>query len=145
MEWSQFLEEAMATALELEMSAFLDRYNEVFATYDGNQIAELYCVPTITMRGDGSIHCFQSREEIVQFFQGVADTYKGEGTKGGTVHDLVAVPIGERSALATLTWKNLRADGSVARQWRQSYNVVRFGEGWRILAATFHLNAALGQ
>jgi hypothetical protein len=30
-------------------------------------------------------------------------------------------------------------------QWRQSYNVVRFAEVWRILAATFHLNGALGQ
>jgi hypothetical protein len=134
----------MSTALELEMSAFLNKYNETFATFDGEQIAEFYTVPTITMRGDGSIHCFQSREEIVRFFQGVADTYKGEGTKGATIHDLVAVPIGERSALATLTWKNLRADGSMARQWRQSYNVVRFPEGRRILAATFHLNAAVG-
>jgi hypothetical protein len=91
----------MSTALELEMSAFLNKYNETFATFDGDQIAGFYCIPTITMRGDGSIHCFQSREEIVRFFQGVADTYKGEGTKGATIHDLVAVPIGERSALAT--------------------------------------------
>jgi hypothetical protein len=141
----QNLEGIMPTALEREMSAFLNQYNETFATFDGEQIAEFYIVPTITMRGDGSIHCFQSREEIVRFFQGVADTYKGEGTEGATIHDLVAVPIGERSALATLTWKNLRADGSVARQWRQSYNLVRFAQGWRILAATFHLNAAPGQ
>jgi hypothetical protein len=140
----RILEDTMATALELEMSDFLNRYNETFATFDGEQIAEFYYAPTITMRGDGSIHCFQSREEIVRFFQGVADTYKGEGTKGATIHDLVAEPIGERSALATLTWKNLRLDGSVARQWRQSYNVVRFADGWRILAATFQLNAAKG-
>ena len=96
------------------------------------------------MRGDGSIHSFQSREEITRFFQGVADTYRGEGGIGGTMHDLEVVPIGERSALATVTWKNLRADGSVARQWRQSYNLVRFAEGWRILTATFHLSAASG-
>jgi hypothetical protein len=43
----------MAEALEVEMSAFLDEYNEAFATYDGDQIAKLYCVPTITMRGGG--------------------------------------------------------------------------------------------
>jgi hypothetical protein len=47
------LEETMAEALEVEMSAFLDEYNEAFATYDGDQIAKLYCVPTITMRGEG--------------------------------------------------------------------------------------------
>jgi len=93
------------------------------------------------MRGDGSIHSFQSREEIARFFRGIADTYRGEGSKGSTMHDLEVVPIGERAALATVTWKNLRADGSVVRQWQQSYNVVRFAEGWRILAATFHLSA----
>ena len=38
-------------------------------------------------------------------------------------------PIGERSTLATVTWKNLRPDGSLARQWRQSYNVVRLADG----------------
>jgi hypothetical protein len=131
----------MVKALEVEISAFLNRYNETFATFDGNQIAALYCIPTVTMRGDGSIHGFQSREEIARFFQGVADTYQGEGSTSGTMHDLEVIPIGERSALATVTWKNLRPDGSVARQWRQSYNVVRFAEGWRILTATFHLSA----
>jgi len=130
----------MAKALELEMSAFLN-YNETFATYDGDQIAQLYCVPTVTMRGDGSIHCFQSREEIARFFQGVVDTYRGEGAIGGTMHDLEVIAMGERGAFATVTWKNLRPDGSLARQWRQSYNVVRFAEGWRILATTFHVSA----
>ena len=129
-------------ALEAEVSAFLNQYLETFVTYDRDQIAELYCVPSITMRGDGSIHCFQSREEIARFFQGVADTYQSEGATAGTMHDPEVVLIGERSALATVTWKNLRDDGSVARQWRQSYNVVRFAEGWRILVSTFHLSAA---
>ena len=135
----------MSKALEVEISAFLNQYDEAFSTFDGGRIAALYCIPTITMRGDGSIHSFQSREEVARFFQGVADTYRSEGGKNGTMHDLEVVTIGERSALATVTWKNLRADGSVIRQWRQSYNVVRSAEGWRILAAIFHLSAAPGQ
>jgi hypothetical protein len=134
----------MAKALEAEITAVLNKYNETFATYDCDQIAKLYCVPSITMRGDGSIHCLQSRDEIARFFQGVVDTYRREGAVGGTPHDVVAVSLGERSALATVTWKNLRPDGGVARQWRQSYNVVRFAEGWRILATTFHLSAVPG-
>ena len=134
----------MVKALEVEVSAFLNQYLETFTTFDGDQIAALYCIPTITMRGDGSIHSFQSRDEIARFFQGVADTYRGEGANSGTMHDLVVVPIGERSALASVTWKNHRDDGSVAREFRNSYNVVRFAEGWRILAATVHLSAVPG-
>jgi hypothetical protein len=60
------------------------------------------------------------------------------------MHDLEVASIGERSALATVTRKNLRRDGSMASQWGQSYNVVRFAESWRILAATFHLSTAQG-
>jgi hypothetical protein len=48
------------------------------------------------------------------------------------VHDLEVVSIGEGSALATVTWKNLRRDGKVARNLRQSYDVVRFAESWRM-------------
>ena len=129
----------MAKPLEDEMSDFFgDQYNEAWK-FDGDEIAKLYCVPTVTVRGDGSIHCLQSREELARFFQGVLDTYKSQGHASTTMHDLMVVPIGDRSALATMTWKMLRADGCPIREWRQSYNVVRLAEGWQILVSTFHL------
>ena len=135
----------MATALEHEIRAFFDRYNEAFASFDGNRIASLYHAPTITVRGDGSIHCLGSHEELAQFFQGVADTYRREGSRGSTMHDTEVVPIGQRGALTTMTWKMLRADGGLIKQWRQSYNLVRVTEGWRILVSTFHLSSAEAQ
>jgi hypothetical protein len=135
----------MATALEHEIQAFFNQYNEAFASVDGNRIASLYHAPTITVRGDGSIHCLRSHEELARFFQGVVETYHREDLRSSTMHDTEVVPIGQRSALTTMTWKALRADGSLARQWRQSYNLVRLTEGWRILVSTFHLSSAAGQ
>jgi len=135
----------MATALEHEIQSFFNQYNEAFASVDGNRIASLYHAPTITVRGDGSIHCLRSHEELARFFQGVADTYHREGSRSSTMHDTEVVPVGQRSALTTMTWKMLRADGSLMRQWRQSYNLVRLTEGWRILVATFHLSSEVGQ
>ena len=35
----------MAEALEVEISAFFNQYMELFATWDGDQIAKLYCAP----------------------------------------------------------------------------------------------------
>jgi hypothetical protein len=88
----------MAKALEVEMSDFFGRqYSEAWK-FDGDEIAKLYCVPTVTMRGDGSIHCLQSHEELARFFQGVLDTYKRQGHASTTMHDLMVVPIGDRSA-----------------------------------------------
>ncbi|UPT91101.1 hypothetical protein HAP41_0000020535 [Bradyrhizobium barranii subsp. apii] len=40
----------MPEALEVEISAFFNKYMETFTTWDGDQIAKLYCAPCITMR-----------------------------------------------------------------------------------------------
>ena len=95
------------------------------------------------MRGDGSIHSLQSREELARFFQGVADNYQKDGYAGGRFDELQVSPIGGRSALATMDWQMLRRDGSLIREWRQSYNLVREGSGWQILVSTFHVPRAV--
>ena len=95
---------------------------------------------SITMRGDGSVHCFQSSKELQEFFQGVGAGYDKEGNLGpGRYHSLTTQPIGARSLLATLTWQMVQKDGSVVREWRQSYNLVNTDGRWQILAAMLHL------
>jgi hypothetical protein len=126
-------------AIADEVRGFFEEYTKAFDSIDGSRIAALYHMPTVTMRGDASIHCLQSREELARFFQGVADTYYKDGYRAGSFKNLQVVPIGGRSALATLDWELRRGDGSVIREWRQSYNVVRVGSGWQILVSTFHI------
>lgn len=122
-----------------EARVFLEEYQRAFDSFDGNRIAELYHVPCVTMRGDGSIHCLQSRGELERFFQDVVDTYHSQGYRSGRFNDLVAVSIGTRSMFVTVEWELNREDGSVLRRWRQSYNLVRGDSGWRILVSTFHV------
>jgi hypothetical protein len=113
-------------ALVAEVRAFFETYLETFDSMDSPRIAALYHAPTVTTRDDGSIHCLRTREEFVRFFQGVADTYGKEVYRSGAFSNFSVVPIGGRSALATMDWRLCRADGSVIR-------------GWRILASTFHV------
>jgi hypothetical protein len=123
-----------------EIRKFLDDYMRLWYAGDWIAVAMLYHVPSITMRGDGSVHCFQSRKELQEFFQGVGDGYDREGKLGpGRYHDLTIQPIGARSVLVTLTWQMRLIDGSVVREWRQSYNLARIDGRWQILVATFHL------
>jgi len=128
------------SALVSEVREFFDKYNGAFLTRNGKHIADCYHAPTVTMRGDGSIHCLASTDELVRFFQGVVDGYAKEGLGGGRFSNLHVMPIGDRSALATLDWDMLRADGAVIRSWRQSYNLVRVGSAWRILVSTLHIS-----
>jgi hypothetical protein len=122
-----------------QISKFFEDYNRTFQERDGAAIAMFYHVPSVTMRGDGSVHCFQSREELASFFRSVAEGYHREGNKGGGFRNLVVQPIGGRSTLATLDWQMMRADGSLLRQWRQSYNLLRTDGRWQIFVATFHV------
>ena len=127
------------SALTEEIRSFFENYAKAFDSIDGKRIAALYYMPTVTMRGDGSIHCLQSRDDLARFFQGVADTCYRDGYRSGSFTNLQVVPIGVRSALATMDWELRRADGSVLREWRQSYNAVRVPDGWQILVSTFHV------
>jgi hypothetical protein len=123
-----------------QISKFFEDYHRTFNGADGASIAMFYHVPSVTLRGDGSTHCFRSREELASFFQGVAEGYNREGNAGGGgFYNLAVQPIGGRSALATMDWQLMRADGSLFRQWRQSYNLLRADGRWQIFVATFHV------
>jgi len=125
-------------ALLDEVRRFFETYATTFASIDGAAIANLYHAPCVTVRGDGSVLCLQSRDEVQAFFQKVADGYYREGFRGGPFANLDAITIGTRSALATMDWQMLREDKTMIRRWRQSYNLLRVGTEWRILASTFH-------
>jgi hypothetical protein len=125
-------------ALAEEVRGFFETYANTFASIDGAAIAKLYHAPCVTVRGDGSVLCLQTRDEVQAFFQKVADGYSREGFRGGPFANLHVAPIGTRSVLATLDWEMLREDKTVIRRWRQSYNLLRVGTEWRILASTFH-------
>ena len=126
-------------ALLDEVAGFFDDFVEAFSSFSGARIATRYAVPGVALRGDGSIQCLQSRPEVERFFQAAVDAYHREGCRGIRFKDLDVVPIGGRSALGTVTWELLREDGSVLRQWRQSYNLVRVETGWQILPSTYHV------
>jgi ketosteroid isomerase-like protein len=89
-----------ANSLIAEISSYYKAYADAFHARSGTQIADFYCTPCISMRGDASIHCFQSRPETEKFFQGVADTYYEEGLRRSEIKNLEVVPIGGRSLLA---------------------------------------------
>jgi ketosteroid isomerase-like protein len=128
-----------ANSLIVEISSHYKAYADAFHARSGAQIADFYCTPCISMRGDASVHCFQSRPEIEKFFQGVADTYYEEGLRRSEIKNLEVVPIGGRSLLASMDWVFYRGDGTLLKQWRQSYNLVRVDGRWKILLSTFHV------
>jgi hypothetical protein len=129
-----------APALRDEVARFFDDFVEAFGSFSGARIATRYAVPGVALRGDGSIQYLQSRAEVERFFQAAVDSYRRDGCRGIRFTALDVVPLGGRSVLGTVTWELLREDESVLKRWRQSYNLVRLGGAWQILASTYHLD-----
>jgi hypothetical protein len=122
-----------------EIDVFFEAYRRTGEA--GESLAIYYHAPCLTLRGDGSFESLQSEAEVTRFFQTLADTYRSYGWAKFPFSDFSASPLGGRSVFATMNWRACTADGNVAKEWRQSYNLVRFGEQWKIVLSTFHVDA----
>ena len=109
-----------------------------FRSFDGSVIARRYLTPYLALHANGKVDCFQSAAEIGAYFQRVVDEYHGSGCRSCRYRDLEVIPMGARSALATVTWDLLREDGTALTSWRESYNLTRVGDSLRVVASVDH-------
>src|SRR5262245_17631214 len=122
-----------------EAIAFFERYRMEFDKANWMTFTSLFLEPFVTVRGDGSVKLFQSRGETRKFFETVADAWRGEGYHRFTTTNFEVMPMGRLSRLVTFDWEMLRADGSLLRKWRQSYQLILIQSEWKVLSSTFHV------
>ena len=121
-----------------EVDRFLQRYARAAESMDVADLAVLHSAPCLKVHGDGRIECLPTNEAVRAFFQALASKYGERDHGGGRYLDLTVTEMGTAAALASLTWEQFRTDGSVYRRFRRSYNLIRVGSSWKILAATSH-------
>lgn len=118
---------------------FFNRFDAAFASFDGTRVAELYHVPHVALRGDGSVACLTRRLAVAEFFQKALDHYRADGCRRCTHRDLKMVTLGETSVIAAVTWELLDGAGRVRRAWRQSYNLIDVAGTLQVLTSTEHI------
>ena len=133
---------ASPSELLSQTQSFFDRYASEFDRSNWQAFAYHYFEPAFSVRADGSVATLANRNAVADFFSRVWSTWRPEGYSRFGISDLSATPIGEQSALVTLTWHLLRGDGSQIRQWNQSYQLLRVEGEWKVLSSTFHRSAA---
>ena len=127
-----------ALTIRDEAVIYFDAFVKAFQTFDGEIIAQRYLSPYLAMHADGTIECFSTNAEVAQYFQTVVDEYHVKGCRPCRYHDLDAVPVGNGSALATVTWELVHDDGSIISCWRESYTLSRIGGPMRAFASVDH-------
>lgn len=134
---------AVTMPSETEMTGDIQQFFEAFCTafgeFDGALIAQRYATPYTSLNADGTLQVFGTQEKIAQYFQGFLNKYHEQGCRACRVQELQVVPLGQMSALASVTWELLRNDQSVASTWRESYNLTRSKNELRIYASTDHV------
>lgn len=123
---------------EEQLAAFFLRYATAFDHRNWSVFTSLLYEPVLTVRSDGSVRCLHSRDEAQEFFEKVADDWRAEGYCRFAASNFEIIPLGIRSLLATLDWEMLRENGSQMRVWRQSYQLLKTDNDWKVLAFTYH-------
>jgi hypothetical protein len=108
-----------------EASKYFDHFVEAFATFEGENVARLFTFPYLSVDHNGNRRVFSKFEETAKYFQEHLDSYKSSGSKSCSYDSLEVTPIGERGALAAVTWSLRNAAGSEINTWRESYCVLR--------------------
>lgn len=126
------------TPLQHEVREFFDAFVAAFREFDGPLVAQRYATPCMSVDAQGKLRSFRTRAEIADYFQSVLAAYREQGCRSCRFSDPEVVAMGCNSTLATVTWELLRGDGSILTTWRESYHLVRTGDGLRIATSTDH-------
>ena len=119
-------------------TAFFAEFDSAFASFDGDIVAARYVAPYLAVRADGSSEVFLTRESIARYFEKVLDGYHRRGCRSCRHKALEIVPAGSAAVFATVTWELLNQNASIVTTWRESYNLVRSGEGLKACASMDH-------
>ena len=121
-----------------EMHDFFERYKQLFDQQDWPAFAALFHEPALSVRGDGTVMAIPTHAEGARLYAQVAQTWRAEGYARFDIQNVEVTQMGQDSRLVTFDWLMLREDGSHIRRWRQSYQLIRQAQDWRVLSSTFH-------
>jgi hypothetical protein len=126
----------MADPFEL----FFREYAAAFDAFDAERIAGLFHCPCLMVSADIVVP-LTTQHAIVSNMQGLVAYHRQEGYARARVSDVRVSKQAPNLAHVTVRWQVLRADESVLWDWKNDYELVDYGDGWKILVSTTYADA----
>lgn len=124
-----------------EFVKFMEDYTRVWEagirTSDVTKVAAFYQAPFLSIGPDGSLTLSRNEGEIVEFLRSRLGQFQKDGATHWSFRGCDTLSLGTQAVLLCVNWEGRRADGSLARAWRQYYNVLRTSAGPKIVVSTF--------
>ena len=117
-----------------EIRAFFQNYLVAFNALDGEAVASLYAVPSGIASDTGYTH-WPTLEPIRANMVALCALYRENGYVSAEFEPVAFIAQGENFGVADLAWKIQWREKEPSR-FNTTYNVMRTGDGWRILLCT---------
>lgn len=118
-----------SAADEHGIAEFFANFDQAFLSFDGSVIAERYVAPYLACDVDGTAVSYPDLDAVGEYFQAVVDHYHRMGVRSCRHRLLDVSSLGTAHLVGTVTWDLLDEAGDVVVSWRESYVLVRPGEG----------------
>lgn len=120
-----------------EFESFFASYAETYMASDVASISEVYEAPFLAVREGHAIH-LPDRAAVRDHLAGLMAAYRNAGAARADIAEIDAKSLGRSSAVITVHWNVLDSAGSMVRDLRTTYHVLRTDKGFRILSYTNH-------
>lgn len=125
-----------------EIREFFERYRDAFNALDGNAVAALYAEPS-GIAQDGVYSHWPRRQLVEQNMTTLCNLYRDKGFIRAEFEQHQFIDQGETYAVADVQWRIDWDRGQEPWSFRTTYNLVRTGQGWRVMLCTAYSEAAL--
>jgi len=125
-----------------DIQRFFEQYRDAFNALDGEAVARLYAVPSGIAQDARYTHWAEFapiRDNMVA----LCTLYRDRGYAAARFETGNFLPQGEDFAIADLVWTIEWTGGAKPWQFRTTYNLMRTGQGWRVLLCTAYSEVAL--
>ena len=117
-----------------EIRVFFESYRAAFNALDGEAVARLYAVPSGIADDTGYEH-WPTYEPIRKNMVALCELYRENGYVCAEFEPVAFIGQGEHFGVADLAWK-IQWRTKEPSRFNTTYNVMRTGEGWRVLLCT---------
>ncbi len=116
---------------------YFQSYANAFDESDPERITSHYHCPC-TMVNAGSITTFDTRASLLRNMEALLRYNEAEGYDHSAASAFRVDQQARNLAIVDVRWRVYRQDDSVLWDWGNSYNLVDYGAGWKILVSTTH-------
>lgn len=121
-----------------DLIQFFDKFAHDFKSFDGAVIANRYFAPYTAINSNKSVSLYKEQKDIEQYFSAILTDYQKQDVAYCTYGNFEFLPIGQKSALATMDWNMMKTDGTLVTSWQESYVLILNNAKWKIVTSIDH-------